>query len=72
MTLGKAKVEAGVLLVERWILAALRKRTFFSLGEVSEAIAELLVRLTHLRQFASKDRCNSLILLAGAASGAEL
>jgi hypothetical protein len=26
----------------------------------------------HLRQFASKDRCNSLILLAGAASGAEL
>ena len=28
----KAKVEAGVLLVERWILAALRKRTFFSLG----------------------------------------
>jgi transposase len=41
----KAKVEAGVLVVERWILAALRKRTFFSLGEVSEAIAELLLRL---------------------------
>ncbi len=41
----KAKVEAGVLLVERWILAALRKRTFFSLGEVNEAIAELRVRL---------------------------
>jgi len=41
----KAKVEAGVLLVERWILAALRKRTFFSLGEVNEAIAELLTRL---------------------------
>ena len=40
----KAKVEAGVLLVERWILAALRKRRFFSLGEVNEAIAELLVR----------------------------
>jgi hypothetical protein len=30
------------------------------------------VTMTHLRQFASKDRCNSLILLAGAASGAEL
>ena len=29
----KAKVEAGVLLVERWILAALRKRRFFSLAE---------------------------------------
>ncbi len=41
----KAKAEAGVLLVERWILAALRKRTFFSLGEVNEAIAELLDRL---------------------------
>ncbi len=41
----KAKAEAGVLLVERWILAALRKRTFFSLGELNEAIAELRVRL---------------------------
>lgn len=41
----KAKVEAGVLLVERWILAALRKRTFFSLGEVNASIGELLVRL---------------------------
>ncbi len=41
----KAKVEAGVLVVERWIVAALRKRTFFSLGEVNQAIAELLVRL---------------------------
>ena len=28
--------------------------------------------LTHLRQFASEDRCNSLILLAGIASGAEV
>jgi len=41
----KAKAEAGVLVVERWILAALRKRAFFSLGEVNEAIAELLIRL---------------------------
>lgn len=41
----KAKAEAGVLLVERWVLAALRKRTFFSLGEVNEAIAELLTKL---------------------------
>jgi len=44
-TRDKAKVEAGVLLVERWILAALRKRKFFSLGEVNQAIQELLVRL---------------------------
>jgi transposase len=41
----KAKVEAGVLVVERWILAALRMRTFFSLVELNEAIAELLKRL---------------------------
>jgi len=41
----KAKVEAGVLIVERWVLARLRNRTFFSLGEVNAAIAELLERL---------------------------
>jgi transposase len=41
----KAKVEGAVLLVQRWILARLRNRTFFSLGEVNEAIAELLVIL---------------------------
>ena len=43
----KAKVEAGVLLVERWILAALRKRMFFSLATLNQAIAELLDRLNH-------------------------
>jgi transposase len=41
----KAKAEAGVLLVERWILAALRNRTFFSLQEVNREIAQLLRRL---------------------------
>lgn len=41
----KAKVESGVLVVERWILAALRNRKFFSLGELNEAIRELLIRL---------------------------
>jgi len=41
----KAKAEAGVLVVERWILMALRKRTFFSLGEVNDAVGELLTRL---------------------------
>lgn len=41
----KAKVEAGVLLVERWILAALRKHKFFSLPEVNQAIAQLLTGL---------------------------
>jgi len=38
----KAKVEAGVLLVERWILARLRHRRFFSLAELNAAIRELL------------------------------
>ena len=41
----KAKVEGGVLLVERWILAALRNRTFFSLRELNQAIRALLDRL---------------------------
>lgn len=41
----KSKVEVGVQLVERWILAALRHRTFFSLAELNAAIAELLQRL---------------------------
>lgn len=40
----KAKVESAVLVVERWILARLRNRTFFSLGEANAAIAELLTQ----------------------------
>ncbi len=43
----KAKVESGVLVVERWILARLRKRTFFSLDELNRAIAELLEQINH-------------------------
>jgi transposase len=41
----KAKVENGVLLAERWILAALRNRRFTSLSEVREAVAVLLEKL---------------------------
>jgi len=41
----KAKVEAGVLVVTRWITAALRNFTFFSMAELNEKIAELLVKL---------------------------
>ena len=41
----KAKVEAGVLLVERWILACLRHQSFFSLAELNTAIATCLDRL---------------------------
>ena len=41
----KAKVEAAVLLAERWILAVLRNRTFFSLAELNAAIRELVHRI---------------------------
>lgn len=43
----KAKVEAGVLLVERWILARLRHHTFFTLSELNQAIRELLEHLNN-------------------------
>lgn len=41
----KAKVEAGVLLVQRWILARLRHQRFFSLDELNGAIRPLLADL---------------------------
>ncbi len=41
----KAKAEVAVQVVERWILARLRHRTFFSLAELNTAIAELLPEL---------------------------
>jgi transposase len=41
----KAKAEGAVLLVERWILARLRNRQFFSLEDVNAAIRPLLDRL---------------------------
>ena len=41
----KAKVEAGVLIAQRWILAVLRQRTFYSLAEINTAIQQCLERL---------------------------
>lgn len=41
----KAAVEAGVLSVERWVLAPLRHRQFFSLAELNIAIKEQTRRL---------------------------
>jgi transposase len=41
----KAKVEVAVLVVERWILARLRNRRFFSLAELNRAIWELVADL---------------------------
>jgi transposase len=41
----KAKVEAAVLVAQRWILARIRNQTFFSLSELNARIAELLDEL---------------------------
>jgi len=38
----KPKAEVSVLLVQRWIIAALRNQTFFSLSALNEAIREKL------------------------------
>jgi transposase len=43
----KAKVEGGVLIAQRFILAALRKRTFFCLAEANAAVRERLVLLNN-------------------------
>ncbi len=47
----KAVVEVGVQIAQRWILACLRHRTFFSLDELNAAIDELLEKL-NARPFA--------------------
>jgi len=52
----KAKVEAAVLFVTRWIIAALRHHTFFSISELNAKIAELLVRL-NTRKFRKLTTC---------------
>lgn len=41
----KAKVEVAVQVAERWIVARLRHRVFFSLAELNQAIRELLIEL---------------------------
>jgi len=56
----KAKVEQSVLLVERWVLARLRNRRFFSLAELNAAITELVGEL------------NARVMRAYGASRAEL
>jgi transposase len=45
----KAKVEACVLIVERWLIGRLRDRRFYSLAELNAAIGELLTRLNEER-----------------------
>jgi transposase len=41
----KAKVESGVLLIERWIIAALRHHRFFTVSDANQAVRELLDRV---------------------------
>ncbi len=52
----KALAEVGVQIVERWILARLRHRCFFSLTELNQAIRPLLDDLNR-RPFQKKDGC---------------
>ncbi|MBE7417373.1 MAG: IS21 family transposase [Ideonella sp.] len=54
----KPKVEVGVQVVERWILACLRNRRFFSLAELNAAIAELLHELNR-RAFKKLPGCRA-------------
>ncbi|MBT6148814.1 MAG: IS21 family transposase [Gammaproteobacteria bacterium] len=52
----KAKAESGVQLVERWILARLRKHTFFSLADLNGEIHRLL-ELLNDRPFQKLEGC---------------
>jgi len=52
----KAKAENAVLVAERWILAALRNRTFFSVAEARAAVKEKLEDL-NTRPFQKLDGC---------------
>jgi transposase len=52
----KAKVEVGVQVVERWILARLRHCQFFSLADLNQAIRNLLVLLNE-RPFRKLSGC---------------
>jgi transposase len=54
----KAKVENGVLIVERWVLARLRHQRFFSLNELNRALGTLLADLNQ-RPFKKLPGCRA-------------
>lgn len=54
----KAKVEVGVQVVERWIMARLRHRQFFSVAELDVAVTELLPALNN-RPFKKLPGCRT-------------
>jgi transposase len=59
----KAKVEVGVQVAERWIIAALRHQKFFRLEDVNRAIRGLLERLNQ-RPFKKRDGSRSSLFAA--------
>lgn len=59
----KAKVEVGVQVAERWIIAALRHQTFFRLEDVNRAIRELLERLNQ-RPFRKREGSRASVFAA--------
>src|SRR6266852_3782244 len=59
----KAKVEVGVQVVERWIIAALRHRKFFRLEEANRAVRELLERLNQ-RPFRKREGSRASVFAA--------
>lgn len=59
----KAKAEVGVQVVERWILARLRNRTFFSLAELNTAITDLRLELNQ-RPFKKLPGCRQSLFAA--------
>jgi transposase len=59
----KAKVEVGVQVVERWILARLRNQRFFTLAELNRKISELLAELNR-RPFKGLPGCRASAFLA--------
>ena len=56
----KAKIESGVLVVERWILARLRHRRFYSLGELNLEL-ERLVKAANLKPFKKMTGCRQSV-----------
>ncbi|MFC6522965.1 IS21 family transposase [Undibacterium arcticum] len=54
----KAKVENGVLVVERWVLARLRHQRFFSINELNRVLRDLLTDL-NARPFKKLPGCRA-------------
>jgi len=59
----KAKVESAVQISQRWIVAVLRHRKFFSLEDLNSAIRELLEKLNH-RPFRKREGSRATVFAA--------